>query len=113
MARTSLTGADRVGSRPLALAALVGAALVAAPLAAQDSTGAEPIPTPWRTNYFPYLIGNRATGLMLVAHLDYFRQADYFARVPNDAFVAVDAGISAQGSRFLAGRFRAPQLVRG
>lgn len=113
MARTSLTGADRVGSRPLALAALVGAALVAAPLAAQDSTVAEPIPTPWRTNYFPYLIGNRATGLMLVAHLDYFRQADYFARVPNDAFVAVDAGISAQGSRFLAGRFRAPQLVRG
>jgi hypothetical protein len=77
MARTSLTGADRVGSRPLALAALVvGAALITAPLAAQDSTVSPPVPAPWRTNYFPYLIGNRATGLMLVAHLDHYRQAD-------------------------------------
>lgn len=113
MARTSLSGADPVRPPLLALTALVGAALVAAPLSAQDSTVAPADPAPWRTNYFPYLIGNPATGLMLVAHLDYFRQADYFARVPNDAFVAVDAGISAQGSRFVLGRFRAPQLLNG
>ncbi|HJR34995.1 MAG TPA: hypothetical protein VJ817_08620, partial [Gemmatimonadales bacterium] len=113
MARTSLRGADRVHPRFLALAALLGAVLVATPMSAQDSTVAAPDPVSWRTNYFPYLIGNPATGLMLVAHLDYFRQADYFARVPNDAFVAVDAGISAQGSRLLIGRFRAPQLVNG
>jgi outer membrane protein assembly factor BamA len=113
MARTSLTGADRVGPRIRALAALVAAALVAAPLPAQDSTVAAPDPAPWRTNYFPYLIANPATGLMLVAHLDHFRQADYFARVPNDAFVSVDAGLSAQGSRLFIGRFRAPQLVNG
>jgi outer membrane protein assembly factor BamA len=97
----------------LVLAALAGAAAAPAPLSAQDTTVAAPDPAPWRTNYFPYLIGNPATGLMLVAHLDHFRQADYFARVPNDAFVAVDAGISAQGSRLLLGRFRAPQLVNG
>jgi outer membrane protein assembly factor BamA len=97
----------------LVLAALAGAAAAPAPLSAQDTTVAAPDPAPWRTNYFPYLIGNPATGLMLVAHLDHFRQADYFARVPNDAFVAVDAGISAQGSRRLLGRFRAPQLVNG
>ena len=96
-----------------ALAALLGAALLATPAPAQDSTVAPPEKAPWRTNYFPYLIGNPPTGLMLVAHLDHFRQADYFARVPNDAFVAVDAGISAQGSRFLLGRFRAPLLVSG
>ena len=113
MAHTSLSGADRVRPRLLVLAALLGAALVPAPLPAQDSTVAAPDRVPWRTNYFPYLIGNPTTGLMLVAHLDHFRQADYFARVPNDAFVAVDAGISAQGSRFLLGRFRAPQLVSG
>lgn len=113
MARTSLIGADRVGPRVLALVALLGAASFAAPVSAQDSTVAAPDLAPWRTNYFPYLIGNPATGLMLVAHLDHFRQADYFARVPNDAFVAVDAGISAQGSRFVMGRFRAPQLLSG
>ena len=76
MARTSLTGADRVRPRFLTLTALVGAALLAAPLSAQDTTVVAPDLAPWRTNYFPYLIGNPATGLMLVAHLDYFRQAD-------------------------------------
>jgi hypothetical protein len=80
--------------------------LAAAPLAAQNAT-------PWRANYFPYLIGNSATGLMLVAHSELFRQAEYAARVPNDAVVSVDGGVSGGGSRFLTARFRAPLVIAG
>ena len=89
----------------------VGLAL-AGPLAAQDATPA-PEPLPWRVNYFPYLIGNATTGAMLIGHFDYSRQADYFARVPYDGILSVEGGVSAQGSRFLEARFRAPGLRPG
>jgi hypothetical protein len=68
---------------------------------------------PWRANYFPYLIGNPATGAMLVGHFDVGRQADYDARVVYDGIFTAEAGISAQGSRFVTARFRAPQLRPG
>lgn len=100
--------------RVLSIAALLGATFPAARLAAQDTTATAPMEkAPWRTNYFPYLFGNPTTGLMLVAHLDYFRQADYFARVPHDGIISLDGAISAQGSWSLIGKLRAPLLVSG
>lgn len=87
---------------------LVGLAalLAAAPLGAQEAL-------PWRASYFPYVIGNPATGPMLVTHVQLGRQADYTARVPYDGLAALDAATSAQGSRFLTARFRAPGLLAG
>jgi len=109
-----MSSASRVRLRALTVAVLLGAAFPAAFIAAQDTTAAAPVEkAPWRTNYFPYLLGNPTTGLMLVAHLDRFRQADYEARVPYDVIVSVDGAISAQGSRSLVGRLRAPELVPG
>lgn len=114
MARTSMSSASRVRLHALSVAVLLGAAVPAASLAAQDTTAATPVEkAPWRTNYFPYLLGNPTTGLMLVAHIEHFRQADYFARVPHDGIISLDGAISAQGSRALIGRLRAPQLVPG
>jgi len=113
MAPTSLNSASRVRFHTLSVAAML-AASPAVTLAAQDTTSAAPVEkAPWRTNYFPYLLGNPTTGLMLVAHLDHFRQADYFARVPYDGIISLDGAISAQGSRSLLGRLRAPELVPG
>ena len=114
MAPTSMSKASLVRHHVLSLAVLLGAGIPAGPLAAQDTTAAAPMEkAPWRTNYFPYLLGNPTTGLMLVAHLDYFRQADYFDRVPHDGIITLDGAISAQGSWSLIGRLRAPQLVKG
>lgn len=114
MAPTSMSSADRVRAGAWFLAGLVGAAAAASPLAAQDTTMAAPVDkAPWRTNYFPYFMGNPTTGLMLVGHVDYFRQAEYDARVPHDAIFTVDGTISAQGSRSLIGRVRAPLLTPG
>jgi hypothetical protein len=78
----------------------------AGPLAAQDAA-------PWRTSYFPYVMGNPSTGLMLVGHLHIARQADYDARVPFDGIFSIEGGISARGSRFATARFRGPRLVAG
>ena len=78
----------------------------AGPLAAQDAV-------PWRTSYFPHVMGNPSTGLMLVGHLHIARQADYDARVPFDGIFSVEGGISARGSRFVAARFRGPRLATG
>ena len=114
MAPTSMNSADRVRAGVWLLAGLLAAAAAASPLAGQDTTMAAPVEkAPWRTNYFPYFMGNPTTGLMLVGHVDYFRQAEYDARVPYDAIFTVDGTISAQGSRSLIGRLRAPLLTPG
>ncbi len=80
--------------------------LAAAPLAAQDGV-------PWRASYFPYVIGNPSTGLMLVGHYHLARQAEYGARVPFDGIFSTDAGWSTNNSRFVLAKFRAPLLVPG
>ena len=85
---------------------LLGLLLAAGPVSAQDAV-------PWRASYFPYVIGNPATGAMLVAHYQLGRQADYEARVPFDGVFSAQAGLSAQGSRTLTARFRGPLLVKG
>jgi len=114
MAPTSMNSASRLRFLVLSVAALVGGVTRAASLAAQDTTVATPVAkAPWRTNYFPYLLGNPTTGLMLVAHIDYFRQADYYDRVPHEGILSFDGTVSAQGSWSLLGRLRAPGLVRG
>ncbi len=86
----------------LTLAAL----LAAAPLAAQSAA-------PWRASYYPYLFGNPSTGLELVAHYQFARQADYEARVPFDGIFSAEAGASLHGSWFVTTKFRAPLLVQG
>lgn len=80
--------------------------LVAAPLSAQDGV-------PWRASYFPYLIGNPSTGLMLVGHYHVARPAEYEARVPFDGIFSAEAGWSTNNSRFVAARLRGPLLVPG
>lgn len=77
----------------------------ASPLAAQDAA-------PWRTSYYPYLVGNPSTGLMLVGHLHVARQADYEARVPFDGIISFEGGIGARSSRFATARFRGPLLLK-
>jgi outer membrane protein assembly factor BamA len=109
-----MNSASRLRFLARSVVALLGAASPGASLAAQDTTVAAPMEkAPWRTNYFPYLLGNPTTGLMLVAHLDYFRQADYFDRIPHDGILSFDGTVSAQGSWSLIGRLRAPGLARG
>lgn len=83
--------------------------LLAAPLAAQEAQDA----VPWRSSYFPYLIGNPSTGLMLVGHYHFARQAEYDARSTFDGIFSAEAGWSTNNSRFVAAKFRAPQLVKG
>jgi hypothetical protein len=80
--------------------------LVAAPLSAQDGV-------PWRASYFPYLIGNPSTGLMLVGHYHLARSAAYEARAPFDGIFSAEAGWSTNNSRFVTAKFRAPLLVPG
>lgn len=84
----------------------LGLLLAAAPLSAQDAL-------PWRSSYFPYLIGNPSTGLMLVGHYHLARPADYEARVPFDGIFSAEAGWSTNNSRFVAAKFRGPILVPG
>ncbi len=81
--------------------------LVAAPLSAQEAG------VPWRASYFPYLIGNPSTGLMLVAHYHLARPAAYEAKVPFDGIFSAEAGWSTSNSRFVSAKFRAPLLVPG
>ncbi len=88
------------------LPALLVLLAAAGPLRAQDGT-------PWRASWFPYLVGNPTTGLLVVARYQYGQQADYDARVPFAGIFTAEAGASAQGSRFLTTRFRAPLLLDG
>ncbi len=96
-----------LGSSPVRRSSLLLAAgLAAAPLAAQSTA-------PWRASYYPYLLGNPSTGLELVAHYQFGRQADYEARVPFDGVFTAEAGASLHGSWFVTTKFRAPLLVKG
>ena len=69
--------------------------------------------SPWRLSYFPYLSGGANDGPVISARLRYWQPADYDDRVTaNGAFDAA-AGFTLRGSRFVAARFVAPQLVDG
>ncbi|MGH7497311.1 MAG: BamA/TamA family outer membrane protein [Gemmatimonadales bacterium] len=100
---------------PLLLSCAVAASLAAqtppdtnAVAAAQDS--AESYSTPWRTSYFPYLTGGANDGPVLAARVRYWQPAPYEARYTTNAAFTADAGVTARGSRYLTGQFRAPGL---
>lgn len=84
----------------------LGLLLATTPLSAQEGI-------PWRASYFPYLIGNPTTGLMLIGHYHFARQSDFESRAPFDGIFSVEAGWSTNNSRFVNAKFRAPQLVPG
>lgn len=88
--------------------------MLAGPVAGQE---------PWRTSYFPYVIGNPTDGVMLVARWQRVQNAPYFISkaLEGDVInpltfagaVSVDAGIGTLGSRFGRAEFRAPGLADG
>lgn len=106
----------RVGcplSRLAAVIAMLSLVQSAAPLAAQE---------PWKASYFPYLLGNPSDGLMLIGRYQLTRNAPYFVTRNDDEIInplsfagafSVEGGISAIGSRYLSGIFRAPGLANG
>jgi hypothetical protein len=90
-----------------ALALLFGLAAPAR-LAAQDEG------VPWRISNFPYLMGDPTSGLLVIGHLQYARQADYDARAPFDGYAGLEGALGTSGgSRFLAGKIRIPNLAPG
>lgn len=66
--------------------------------------------TPWRLSYFPYLTGGANDGPVLAARVRFFQPARYEERYTTNASLTGDAGISARGSRYITGQFRAPGL---
>lgn len=69
---------------------LASALLTASALSAQD----ERIDTPWRLSYFPYLTLSPNDGVMGIARMIYFQQADWGGRLSLQSSVAVEAGYS-------------------
>ncbi len=64
----------------------------------------------WRTSYFPYLRGGANDGPVLAARIRYFQPAEYEDRVTYNGALSADAGVTAQGSRYILAKFQAPQL---
>ncbi len=87
------------------VAAVLGLA-AAAPLAGQSAQ-------PWKDSFFPYILGSANDFPLLAARVEYRRQADYFAPYIDDGRLALDAGISTRGSRFVTVAFEAPGLWSG
>ena len=89
-------------------------------LLASSSAAAQ---APWKSSYFPYVLGNPADGAMLVLRWQRTQNAPYFlsrsdtADVVNPITLAgtasVEAGIGTLGSRFGRVEFRGPGLVHG
>ena len=96
----------------LAVAVVIVASSV--PAAAQD---------PWRTSYFPYLIGNPTDGVMLVARWQRTQNAPYFLEQTDEkdvinpitfrGAVSVEAGAGTLGRRYLRAEARLPGVVAG
>ncbi|MHB1329310.1 MAG: BamA/TamA family outer membrane protein [Gemmatimonadales bacterium] len=96
----------------LAVAGFLG--LLATPLVAQN---------PYRSSYFPYVIGNPSDGVMLVARWQRTQNAPYFISqsdvedvinpVTFSGAFSVEAGIGTSGSGFGRVEFRGPAIVDG
>jgi hypothetical protein len=69
--------------------------------------------TPWRTSYFPYLTGGTNDGPVFAFRVHYWQPAEYEDRVTANGALTADAGITFRGSRHVAVKFRAPQLIDG
>lgn len=85
------------------------------PLVAQDtaSTSAPNPPLPWRTSYFPYFTVSPNDGLMGIARVLLFRQAEYGERVALRDAVAIEGGYSTKDAWMLRGRADFPKLADG
>lgn len=78
---------------------------------------------PWKTSYYPYVIGNPADGVMLVARWQRTQNAPYFISrsdaedvvnpITFAGTVSAEAGYGTRGSRFGRIEFRGPGLVKG
>lgn len=68
---------------------------------------------PWQLSYYPYLTGGSNDGPMLAFRTRWFKPAEYEDRVTSVATVTLDAGIGAQGSRFLTLEAEVPRLAPG
>lgn len=68
---------------------------------------------PWQLSYFPYITGGSNDGPMLAGRVRWYKPAEYEDRVTAVAEVTVDAGIGAQGSRFLTAEATIPRLAFG
>ncbi len=89
-------------------------------LLASSSAAAQ---APWKSSYFPYVLGNPADGAMLVLRWQRTRNAPYFLSQSDTADVvnpitfagtaSVEAGIGTLGSRFGRVELRGPGLVHG
>ena len=100
---------------PIALSCSIAMTLAAQ--TPEDTTGAAAAPdttenysAPWRTSYFPYLTGGANDGPVLAARVRYWQPAPYEARFTSNASLTADAGVTARGSRYITGQFRAPGL---
>lgn len=124
--RDCLAEASRMTRRhSLASACAVLALVAAAPLAAQQPQGGQRPPgapaestltnteVPWRTSYFPYLVGLSNDGPLLAFRVRYFHAAPYEDRVAVTHAVQFDAGIGWHGSRFASVQYTAPRFARG
>jgi outer membrane protein assembly factor BamA len=58
-------------------------------------------------------MGDPTNGLLLIGHIQLAREADYDARAPYDGFLGADAGWGTRSSRFITGKVRIPNLVKG
>ncbi len=93
---------------------VVAALLMAQPVLAQE---------PWKSSYFPYVMGNPGDGLMFVARWQRTQNAPYFLSKSDQrdvvnpitfrGAVSAEAGIGTLGSRFGRVEFRAPGLTSG
>ena len=92
------------------------AILLVCAAAALYGQGPEPVQTntdvPWRTSYFPYLSGLSNDGPLISARIRRSQAAPYEERVTAKGYMQLDAGIGFRGTRFIAGQFGAPLLVK-
>src|SRR5512147_3234250 len=110
---------------PLAAARAALALVGAAPLAAQQPQGGQQPPqapaestvvnteVPWRTSYFPYIVGLSNDGPLLSFRLRYFHAAPYPSRVTVTQALQFDAGIGWHGTRFAIAQYQAPRFAPG
>ena len=93
---------------------VVAALLVAQPMVAQE---------PWKSSYFPYVMGNPGDGVLFVARWQRTQNAPYFTSKSEERDVvnpvtfrgalSAEAGIGTLGSRFGRVEFRGPGLKAG
>lgn len=68
---------------------------------------------PWRDSYYPFPLKGPNDKLSLVLHYQYAQAADYYDRVPYARSFSAEAGVNADGSRWLWTTFKGPRIAPG